>query len=151
MAGGRRTLPSWSLPTTETWACDCVGFLTDNGDEFVARVFDRVARLGLAHTRITPGRPATNGHVERFHGTVLREFCRLLFRRRYYRNLAELQSDLAASLGWYKSTDPLRQAAPRRDSRRGLHPRCQPESCSMTNASAVRQVSTPLDDLTVET
>lgn len=76
--------------------------LTDNGPEFVAHVFgDRLAGLGLAHTRITPGRPATNGHVERFHGTVLHEFYRLAFRRRYYRSLAELQSDLAAFLGWY--------------------------------------------------
>ncbi len=61
--------------------------LTDNGPEFVARVFgDRVAGLGLAHTRIRPGRPATNGHVERFHGTVLHAItawpsCRVTWRR----------------------------------------------------------------------
>ena len=76
--------------------------LTDNGPEYVGRPFrDRLAGLGVEHTRIKPGRPATNGHVERFHGTVLHEFYRLAFRRRYYRSLAELQGDLAGFLGWY--------------------------------------------------
>ena len=76
--------------------------LTDNGPEYVARTFrDALAGLGFEHTRITPGRPATNGSVERFHGTVLHEFYRLAFRRRYYRSIAELQSDLTQFLGWY--------------------------------------------------
>ena len=39
--------------------------------------------------------------MERFHGTVLHEFYRLAFRRRYYRSIAELQSDLTQFLGWY--------------------------------------------------
>ncbi len=76
--------------------------LTDNGPEYVGQDFrDRLAELGITHTRITPRRPATNGHVERFHGTVLHEFYRLAFRRRYYRRLAELQADLTGFLGWY--------------------------------------------------
>lgn len=76
--------------------------LTDNGPEYVGRTFrDRLASLGIEHTRIKPGRPATNGHVERFHGTVLHEFYRLAFRRRYYRSIPELQGDLASFLGWY--------------------------------------------------
>lgn len=76
--------------------------LTDNGPEYVGQAFrDRLAGLGIEHTRIKPRRPATNGHVELFHGTVLHEFYRLAFRRRYYRSLAELQSDLAGFLGWY--------------------------------------------------
>jgi len=76
--------------------------LTDNGSEYISRRFrDRLAALGIEHTRIKPGRPATNGHVERFHGTVLHEFYRVAFRRRYYRTLAELQADLASFVGWY--------------------------------------------------
>lgn len=76
--------------------------LTDNGPEYIGKDFrDRLASLGIAHTRIKPGRPATNGHVERFHGTVLHEFYRLAFRRRYYRSVVELQGDLAGFLGWY--------------------------------------------------
>ncbi|MDR0359658.1 MAG: IS481 family transposase [bacterium] len=76
--------------------------LTDNGPEYVGRAFrDRLASLGVEQTRIKPGRPATNGHVERFHGTVLHEFYRLAFRRRYYRSVAELQGDLAGFVGWY--------------------------------------------------
>lgn len=58
--------------------------LTDNGSGYVSHVFrDRLASLGIEHSRIRPGRPATNGHVERFHGTVLHEVYRLAFRRRY--------------------------------------------------------------------
>ncbi len=76
--------------------------LTDNGPEYIGKDFrDRLAGLGIGHTRIRPRRPATNGHVERFHGTVLHEFYRLAFRRRYYRSLAELQADLTGFLGWY--------------------------------------------------
>jgi transposase InsO family protein len=76
--------------------------LTDNGPEYIGRSFrDRLASMGVEHTRIKPGRPATNGHVERFHATVLHEFYRVAFRRRYYRSVAELQGDLAGFIGWY--------------------------------------------------
>lgn len=76
--------------------------LTDNGPEYIGRSFrDRLAQLGVEHTRIKPGRPSSNGDVERFHGTVLHEFYRLAFRRHYYRTLEELQADLAVFVGWY--------------------------------------------------
>ncbi len=76
--------------------------LTDNGPEYIGKDFrDRLAGLGIEHTRIKPRRPSSNGQVERFPGTVLHEFYRLAFRRRYYRSLAELQADLTGFLGWY--------------------------------------------------
>jgi transposase InsO family protein len=57
--------------------------------------------LGIEHTRIKPGRPATNGGVDRLHQTVLHELYRLAFRRRYYRTITQLQADLSAFLGSY--------------------------------------------------
>jgi transposase InsO family protein len=42
--------------------------------------------------------PQTNGICERFHKTVLNEFYRVAFRKKYYRSLDELQADLDAFL-----------------------------------------------------
>jgi hypothetical protein len=41
-----------------------------------------------------------NGIVERFHKTVLDEFYRVVFRKKIYRSIAELQADLDA---WVQS------------------------------------------------
>ena len=65
-------------------------------------VFHRIAfriTLYLAvenidHTRTRAKSPQTNGIVERFHRTVLNEFYRVAFRRKIYRDLEELQTDL---------------------------------------------------------
>lgn len=84
------------------WEVPLQRMLTDNGPEYVGSTFrDRLAMLGVEQRRIKPGRPTSNGHVERFHGTVLHEFNRVAFRRRYYRSVAELQADLAGFVGWY--------------------------------------------------
>ena len=105
--------------------------LTDNGPEYVGKDFrDRLAALGIEHTRIKPGRPATNGHVERFRGTVLHEFYRLACRRRYYRSLAELQGASPASSAG--TTTAARIPAP--DCAARLRPRSSP-----TQPTGVRQ------------
>jgi transposase InsO family protein len=47
---------------------------TDNGSEFRNRAFDaELARLGVTHTLISPGRPQSNGFVERVQRIVLEE------------------------------------------------------------------------------
>jgi transposase InsO family protein len=38
--------------------------------------------------------PADQGICERFHKTVLNEFCRVAFRKKVYRSIDELQTDL---------------------------------------------------------
>ena len=50
--------------------------------------------------------PQTNGICERFHKTVLNEFYRVAFRRKYYRSLEELQADLDAFLDHYNAERP---------------------------------------------
>ena len=49
--------------------------------------------------------PQTNGIVERFHKTVLDEFYRIAFRKKIYRSIGELHSDLD---DWVKSYDEER-------------------------------------------
>lgn len=55
--------------------------LSDNGNEFGRREFDKRLPEGVAHTQIRSGRPQTNGHVERLHRTLLEECWRPAFAR----------------------------------------------------------------------
>ena len=55
--------------------------LSDNGNEFGRRQFDRRLPAGVEHTFIRSGRPQTNGHVERLHRTILEECWRPAFAR----------------------------------------------------------------------
>jgi transposase InsO family protein len=75
--------------------------LTDRGTEYCG-VADRhpfelyLAVENIDHTRSRVKRPQTNGICERFHKTVLNEFYRVAFRKKYYRTLDEIQQDLDA-------------------------------------------------------
>ncbi|WP_459986721.1 DDE-type integrase/transposase/recombinase, partial [Nocardioides sp. AN3] len=73
------------------------GVLTDNGPEFVGRVFqDHAAQLGLVHHRIPPRSPNHNSVCERFHGTVLQEFYRPHFHCGRVEDMALLDRSLQA-------------------------------------------------------
>jgi transposase InsO family protein len=55
---------------------------TDGGSEFRGEAFTtRLGRLGTVHTRISPGRPQSNGFVERVQRTVLEECWKPAFAR----------------------------------------------------------------------
>src|SRR5450759_1945518 len=78
--------------------------LTDRGTEYCGNPEHHDYELYLAiedidHTRTKTKSPQTNGICERFHRTVLDEFYRVAFRKRIYRTIDELQSDLDA---WVK-------------------------------------------------
>lgn len=80
--------------------------LTDRGTEFCGRLDEHPYQLFLAvndidHTKTKVKSPQTNGICERFHKTVLQEFYQVTFRKKLYRDLAELQHDLDAWLLWY--------------------------------------------------
>lgn len=55
--------------------------LSDNGNEFGRREFDKRLPAGVTHSQIRSGRPQTNGHVERLHRTILEECWRPAFAR----------------------------------------------------------------------
>jgi len=75
--------------------------LSDNGNEFKGDFDTTLGKLEAAQTRIHPGRPQTNGHVERLHKTILDECWRPAFARYLYVTYTGLARDLAAYLNTY--------------------------------------------------
>ncbi len=73
--------------------------LTDRGTEFCG-VQDRhdyelyLAINDIEHTKTKARHPQTNGICERFHRTILEEFYQVEFRKKVYKSIEELQSDL---------------------------------------------------------
>ena len=87
--------------------------LTDNGKEYKGKVDNHPYELFLAlndieHRLTKVGTPRTNGFVERFHRTVLDEFFREAFRKKFYASVDELQADLDAWLKHYNHERPHR-------------------------------------------
>ena len=73
--------------------------LTDRGTEYCGNPERHEYELYLAvedvdHSRTRTKRPQTNGICERFHKTLLDEFYRVAFRKKIYRSIGELQTDL---------------------------------------------------------
>jgi transposase InsO family protein len=55
----------------------------------------------IDHTRTNARSPQTNGICERFHKTILEEFYRVAFRKKIYRTIEEMQTDLDIWLTYY--------------------------------------------------
>jgi len=73
--------------------------LTDRGTEYCGRPDAHDYQLYLAindiyHTKIKARSPQTNGICERFHKTILQEFCQVNFHKRIYSTLEGLQQSL---------------------------------------------------------
>jgi len=84
--------------------------LTDRGTEYCGAPERHEYELYLAvenieHTRTKTQHPQTNGICERFHKTMLNEFYRVVFRKKIYRTLEELQTDLD---GWIEDYNEQR-------------------------------------------
>ena len=84
--------------------------LTDRGTEYCG-TDGREYELYLAvedidHTRTKAKSPQTNGICERFHKTVFNEFYRVAFRKKIYRSLDELQTDLDSWMKLYNEDRP---------------------------------------------
>jgi transposase InsO family protein len=76
-----------------------IRMLTDRGTEYCGNPERHEYELYLAiedidHSRTKTKSPQTNGICERFHKTILDEFYRVAFRKKIYRSIAELQTDL---------------------------------------------------------
>jgi transposase InsO family protein len=85
--------------------------LTDRGTEFCGNPERHEYQLylaveGIDHTRTKTKSPQANGICERFHRTVLDEFYRVAFRKKIYRSIEELQTDLDAWLADYNASGP---------------------------------------------
>jgi transposase InsO family protein len=80
--------------------------LTDRGSEYCGRTETHPYELflhlnGVEHTRTKPYSPQTNGSVERLNQTIEEEFYRVAFRKKLYRTLEEIQTDLDEYMGYY--------------------------------------------------
>jgi len=82
--------------------------LTDGGSEFKGAFDDACAEMGVRHTRTKPRHAWTNGFVERLQGTILHEYWRVVFRRRYFRHRHQLQTSLESFLEFYNFQRPHR-------------------------------------------
>jgi transposase InsO family protein len=82
--------------------------LTDRGTEYCGRMDQHDYQLYLAindidHTKTKAQSPQTNGICERFHKTILQEFYQVIFRKKLYVTLEELQKDLDEWIKYYNN------------------------------------------------
>ena len=99
------------IPFFEEEGIPLLRILTDRGTEYCGNREHHEYQLYLAvenidHTRTKARSPQTNGICERFHKTVLQEFYQIAFRKKIYRTLDELQTDLDQWLKQYNEQRP---------------------------------------------
>lgn len=87
------------VPFFEAHEVPLARILTDRGTEYWGSPDPQEDELYVAvensdHTRTKGKSRQTNGIGERFHKTVLKEFYRIVFRKKIYRSLEERQADL---------------------------------------------------------
>jgi transposase InsO family protein len=96
------------LPFFEAYEMSVLRMLTDRGTEYCGKVEHHDYELYLAvneieHTKTKVRHPQTNGICERFHKTILQEFYQVVFRKKIYSTLDELQKDLDDWLAYYNN------------------------------------------------
>lgn len=94
------------IPYFENNGLFVLRMLTDRGTEYCGKPEQHDYQLFLAihdidHTKTKARHPQTNGICERFHKTILNEFYQLAFRKKVYKTLEELQTDLDQWLEYY--------------------------------------------------
>lgn len=101
------------LPFYEEQGITVEHILTDNGMEYWGKPMIHPYQIFLefndiVHRRTKVATPRTNGFVERFNRTVLDEFFRETFRKKFYSSLEELQIDLDEWMHYYNYKRPHR-------------------------------------------
>jgi transposase InsO family protein len=101
------------LPFYQSEGLKVEAVLTDNGKEFKGKPDEHPYELLLAlndisHRFTKVGTPRTNGFVERFNRTILDEFFRETFRKKFYSSVADLQADMDKWLERYNRERPHR-------------------------------------------
>ena len=96
------------LPFYERHQLPLLRILTDRGTEYCGKAETHDYQLYLAvndieHTKTKAKSPQTNGICERFHKTVLQEFYQITFRKKIYRDIDTLQSDLDEWIDYYNN------------------------------------------------
>jgi transposase InsO family protein len=96
------------LPFFDEQGMRVLRVLTDNGVEYCGRQdvhsYELYLHLnGIEHTRTRVRRPQTNGSVERLNQTVQDEFYSVAFRKKLYRTVEEIQTDLDEFMVYYNN------------------------------------------------
>jgi transposase InsO family protein len=96
------------LPFFDEHGMRVLRMLTDNGMEYCGRQDSHPYELYLhlneiEHTRTRVRRPQTNGSVERLNQTVQDEFYSVAFRKKLYRTIEEIQTDLDEFMAYYNN------------------------------------------------
>lgn len=89
------------------WGWTLTTVSTDRGNEFVAHRFTTtITQLGATHRLIAPGRPQSNGKVERVQRTILEECWKPAFVTYHQPSITGLRHDLATYLTYYNYQRP---------------------------------------------
>jgi Integrase core domain len=95
------------IPLLESHDVKLTRMLTDRGSDPERHEYELyLAVEDIDHTRTKTKSPQTNGICERFHKTVLNEFYRIVFRKKVYRSIDELQADLDSWIKEYNEARP---------------------------------------------
>jgi transposase InsO family protein len=105
------TLNDTVIPWFEQQGIPLLRVLTDRGTEYCGKVESHAYQLYLAledidHSKTKVRSPQTNGICERFHKTIKNEFYDITFRKKIYRTLEELQTDVNEWLRKYNEFRP---------------------------------------------
>lgn len=99
------------VPFYDQYNIPLMRILTDRGTEYCGNREHHEYQLYLAienidHTKTKARSPQTNGICERFHRTMQEEFFWTAFRKKIYRSIEELQSDLDKWVEHYNTQRP---------------------------------------------
>lgn len=99
------------IPFFESYDVPLLRILTDRGTEYCGKPDHHAYQLYLGiedidHSRTKAYSPQTNGICERFHKTMQEECYFILFRKKFYSSLGELQTDIDNWLKSYNNQRP---------------------------------------------
>lgn len=99
------------IPFFESHDIPLLRVLTDRGTEYCGKPENHAYQLYLGiedidHSKTKAYSPQTNGICERFHKTMQEECYHILFRKKFYSTLDELQTDIDAWLVTYNNERP---------------------------------------------
>ena len=99
------------LPFFEEQQIPLLRVLTDRGTEFKGKPENHEYELylqieGIEHSKTQVRHPQSNGICERLHRTMQDEFYAVVFRKRIFENLEQLQQDLDNWMNFYNTERP---------------------------------------------
>ena len=94
------------VPIYEEHEVRLLRMLTDRGTEYCGKIETHPYQLYLDledidHTKTKAKSPQTNGICERFHRTIQNEFYAIVFRKKVFTSIEELQLELDQWIEWY--------------------------------------------------